>query len=198
MSAAQQMVSFVADVLAQQPNPAPAPPSAGVALKDFESLPKWVIPLAASIIFLSLFKRAGDKVSASDNKYLDLGLDFGTLASAGSIVAVISTWPLMQSATKTIQSAVSKIDFTIPGTEFHVGSTLVLAIGVGLLGWWYTAVEEPLPLVLFGIAAQVLATTWPWINNIFGFVLNWLVRWVWWAIVKLIDLIPSIQFNVTV
>lgn len=196
MSAAQQMASFVADVLAQQPDPAPAPPG-GFTIKDYEPLPKWFIPLVASVIFLFLFKSWGDKVSASDNRWLDLALDIGTLASAGSIVASISSWPLMQSVAKAIAAPINKFSWTVPGVEWKLGPTALLIIIVLFLAWRYVSTETWPMLILFGLAAQVTALTWSWINEIFGFMINWPIRGVWYALMWLLNLIPNISFNVS-
>lgn len=192
MSTSIQFAGMVSDLLAQQPNPAPAPSGEGIRLEKFEPLPEWFIPLVASVIFLFLFKKWGDQVSAADNRWLDLGLDIGTLASAGSIVAAISSWPLMQAVTKVIAAPINKFSWTVPGVGWQLGPTALLIVIVIIFAWRYTSTESWPMLISFGLTAQVTALTWGWINEIFGFMINWPIRGVWYAVVWVINFIPDL------
>ena len=44
---------------------------------------------------------------------------------------------------------------------------------------------------------MLTALTWSWINEIFGFMINWPIRGVWYALMWLLNLIPNISFNVS-
>ncbi len=178
-------------LLAQQ-----APPI--VQIREFRELPEWFIPLAASVIFLFIFRNYGEKFTPDGNRWLDIIMDLAVLLSAASIVATISTWPIIQSVIAVVQSWMEGgATQAVQVSGWEISSGVIALIVLIVIGLWYERSEGLPSLIAFGIIAQVAILFAPWLVEVFGFWINYPIWGVWWVLMFLLDLIPSISFTVS-
>lgn len=157
---------------------------------EFRALPGYFVGFLASVLFLYIFKRWGNSVTPQDNKVTDLIVDILVLISAGSVIASISSTPLVSTASTALNNAID--GFQLMQGVFIVGWLVIMAL-VLWMGWMYTSKETWGPLIWFGIGLQALALTAPWINAILSWWINNPVRLVWNGITWVLFFIPNIQ-----
>lgn len=176
--------------------PAP-PPELAVSQENFNAFPGWLIAFIASVVLLRLLRRYGRKITPKDNKVGDLILDIATLFTAGSIVASISTTPLITTLVASINRNLSEwvVDDIRFGDIAIGGAVLLTLIVTVFLAFQYTKSENGWTLVLFGLGLQVLAVFAPWINTTLAWWINHVVAMAWNFILGVITAIPNTEVH---
>lgn len=176
--------------------PAP-PPELVVSQENFDVIPGWLIAFVASVLLLRLLRRYGHKITPQESKVGDLLLDIAVLLTAGSIVASISTTPLVSTLVASINRNIS--EWVVNDIRFGdiaiAGVVLVTLIITVLLAFLYTKSENGRTLILFGLSLQVMALFAPWINTTLAWWINYIVAAVWNFILGVITAIPNAEIH---
>ncbi len=160
---------------------------------DFRVLPGYFVAFLASVVFLIVFKRWGNSVTPEGNRVTDFIVDILVLLSAGSVIASISTTPLVSTASQALSGAIHGVRVA---EGFTIAGWVILATLVLWMGWMYASKETWGPLIIFGIALQALAIIAPWIDVVLSWWINYPIRLVWNGITWVLFFIPDIRIPV--
>jgi hypothetical protein len=173
------------------------PTQAFVNESGFLPIPGWLIGLIASWLFLILARRIGKNTSPESSKLVDLLADILNLLAAGSIVASISSTPLITSLSESITRNITSwtIGEGFLSSSVTIGGTVLLGILVVIAGYLYITTETKWWLFWFGIGLQALAILAPWINTALSWWINHPITWVWNFIIWALTSLPNITIN---
>lgn|GEM_PF-2233611 len=164
----------------------------------FTPIPGWLVAFVASLIALYVALHISGRYRREDvHTTRDTLIDVVVLLSAGSVVASLSTTPLLASLTTSFYRNLqvwlnSKMHL---GTSIMVGGGIILILIVLLLGLLYIKNTSGWWLFWFGLGLQIAAVFAPWINTALSWWVNNPVMWLWNFLIWLITVIPSVQIQ---
>jgi hypothetical protein len=153
----------------------------------FDPWPIYMIVMVASLAVLGVMMFVGRKIKPRDSPALDVIVDIIILVAASSVIAAVSTTPL-------VSSIVSKVDNTIEGG----GSVLLgVVLGIALVICVITFVkyEKWWILIIFGVLLQVGAIYIPQINDFLGAWISGPVNLFWDTLGSIFELIFGTEIS---